>query len=326
MSAPVVLITGGTGSFGRALTEYLLSLPNGPKVRVYSRDEHKQAEMARALPSSPRLTYILGDVCDAANVRRALDGATQVVHAAALKTVPAGETNAVEFTRVNIGGTQTVALEAIAAGVRRGLFISSDKAVESINHYGKTKAVSEGIWLQVNKLAANRLTRFAVVRGGNVWGSQGSIGALWPAAAARWETPTGTEPGVTRFHMLMGPWVRFAWWAANALHGGEIIVPTLPAWGLGALASAFAEVYGVEVDWRGSRAGDKRHEKLIATHESARTKVVDGAYIVEPVADMRAVLDWEAWPYLGVFPPGIDYGSNFVKQLSHAELTVLWNS
>src|SRR3990167_8966137 len=246
-----VLITGGTGSFGRALTQYLLGLEYGPKIRVYSRDEHKQAEMARALPPSRRLTYILGDVCEAQSVRRALDGVTHVIHAAALKTVPWGETNAAEFTRVNVGGTQVVLLESIAAGIEHGLFISSDKAVEPINHYGKTKAVAEGMWLQGNKLAANRLTRCAVVRGGNVWGSRGSIGARWPDKLAHGEIPTGTEPDVTRFHMPMEAWVKFAWWATNTLHGGEIFIPRLRAWELGSLARAFSGVYGAPVEWTG---------------------------------------------------------------------------
>lgn len=308
----VVLITGGTGSFGAAFTEFLLSLPGGPRVRIYSRDEHKQEDLQRKFGQDDRLTFIIGDVRDERRIRRAMRGADAVVHAAALKTVPAGERHADEFALTNITGTVHVKNAAVEAGVKRGLFISSDKAVQAINLYGKTKAVAEDVWIQGNQLSGSR---FAVVRGGNVWGSRGSVVEVWRGLIQQHKALPVNDPDTTRFHLPMDEWVRFCWHALTEMHGGEIFTPKLRAWRLGDLAAAF-DGYSVT---HGSRNGDKQAEYLIAPMEHKRAVNIGWAYVVEPSGDLQAVWHYMPWwksPTLDV----PDYASDCVDLLSIDEL------
>lgn len=313
-----ILITGGTGSFGSAFLEYLLA-ETPYRVRIFSRGEHRQEALAERFPPGSRVTYLLGDVRDYNRMLEVCAGADWVVHAAALKTIPAGEQQAQEFVRTNVDGTQNVVRAAVAAGVRRILFISSDKAVYPINHYGKTKAVAEGMCIQANLLAGHRDCRLAVVRGGNVWGSQGSVGVRWHAQREAGKPLSVYEPDATRFHLPMDYWLAFCWRALSEMHGGEIFVPKLKAWRVGDLAEAFA-VAGVDI--HGRRNGDKLNELLIPVEESGRVVDVGWAYVVQPPHDIRAVWNYEPWT--GWSPPmGWRYGSDLAERMTLDELKAL---
>jgi len=323
----ILLLTGGTGSFGRAFAEFLITNTDS-HLRIFSRDEHKQDAMAAALPPGERLTYILGDVRDVERVKRAADGADAIVHAAALKRVPQGERHVDEFTKTNIGGTANVIEAALAAGVRRSLFISSDKAVSAFNSYGKTKAVAEALWIHANELGVLRGCRFAVARGGNVWGSRGSVVEIWRERTARGETLALTDPDATRFCLPMDEWTAFCWRALSELRGGEIFAPKLMAWRLGDLAEALGAQGGKHGDSYtviGSRFGDKRHECLISAEESVRAVDVVWSYIVEPSSELRAVWDYAPWPGLlcDWAQAGAAYSSDAAMRMSIKELSVM---
>lgn len=314
-----VCITGGTGSFGRAMTARLLSLPDGPCVRVFSRDEDKQETMARDIPPGPRLTYILGDVRDIASLTTAFDNCEYVIHAAALKRVPQGERHSGEFHKTNVSGTQNVITAAIANNVRNSVFISSDKAVNPINHYGKTKAVAEGLFIQANLLGVSRGCTFAVVRGGNVWGSRGSVMEKWKTAVECDEPIVIYGGGQTRFHLPMTSWTEFVWQAATQMHGGEIFLPKLRAWRIEDLAA----VYGArKIETFPARPGDKAHESMIGGDEGGRVKDIGWAYAIEPSPDIRSVWNYQEWA--GWTPPaGFEYSSRDAQMMTAAELLEL---
>ncbi len=321
-SRDALLLTGGTGSFGQAFAAHLLSLPDGPRVRIYSRDEDKQERMAEQLPSNDRLTYILGDVRDTARVAQAVDGCRYIVHAAALKRVPVGEQQASEFSETNVTGTQNVIRAALACNVKRTLFISSDKAVAPVNHYGKTKSTAEGMIIQGNALGVSRGCLFGVVRGGNVWGSRGSVVEKW--AAADEITVTGPldendEPS-TRFYMRMDYWTEFCFRVLTEMHGGEIFVPKLRAWALRDVASAFDKPTTVLQ----ARAGDKAHEEMIAPVEVGRTLDIGWGYVIQPSEELRAVWNYRAWAGKRLSPSFV-YTSKTAERMTVDELRRLVN-
>lgn len=308
LSAPtfpqVVTITGGTGSFGQALVARLLAEPHGPKVRVVSRDEKKHDDMARQWPAGPRLTYVLGDVRDVATLRRAFDGADAVVHAAAYKIVGQGEIHPAEFTHTNTLGTLNVMNAAIDCGVARALLISTDKACSPLNTYGNTKALAERFFVHGNSLGVTRGSRFATVRGGNIWNSRGSVMQVWRAAVAAGQRITVNGADTTRFHLTMEDWLAFAWQALLTMHGGEVFIPKAPAWRLGDLARAFTPVFDVV----GARPGDKAAEWLYSGEESYRVVDAGWAYVLEPGVEVRGV--WSYQPWWGVeVAQGVPYSS-----------------
>lgn len=308
-----VVVTGGTGSFGRAFVRYLLT-GTGASVRVFSRDEHKQADMAQEFPPGPRLTYILGDVRYREKLRRAFDGAAAVVHAAALKTVPAGERHADEFVATNVYGSQNVVTAAIEAGVRHTLLISSDKACSPLNHYGATKKTAEGLFIQGNSLGTLRGSRFACVRGGNVWGSRGSVATVWRQAAAAGQPLTVTGANATRFHMQMADWTAYCWRVIRQMHGGEIFVPKARAWRLLDLADAFGAPYVVADE----RPGDKLHESMIGVDEAARAVDAGWTYLLEPAEDFRRIWNYEPWAGASAFNRA--YTSEWAERIERDEL------
>lgn len=319
-----ICITGGTGSFGSAFSRYLFDTTNA-KLRILSRDEHKQERMAANLPPGPRVTYIIGDVRDSDRLHRAFDGASVIVHAAALKTVPTGERHVSEFKMTNIDGTENVVNAAIDCGVGRSLFISSDKACQPINEYGKCKAVGEGLFIQGNALGVSRGSRFAVVRGGNVWGSNGSVLTKWRDSRAAGLPITVAGPETTRFHLPMGYWIEFCRHAVEGMMGGEIFIPKAGAWRLGDLAEAYIGVYGGAVLTTGPRGGDKLHELLISANESPRALDAGWAFVIEPSLDLR-----EVWNYKPRTGPEVDwlhfgatYSSDTADRLTVDELRAL---
>lgn len=309
-----IAVTGGTGSFGAAFTKFLLCLPRPPRIRIYSRDEHKQEVLAREL-NDDRVTFILGDIRDGDRLRRALDGCDALVHAAALKVVGQGERHVAEFVDVNVTGTQRVMDAAIDARVASSILISSDKAVMPINLYGTTKAVAERLFIYANRIAVSRGLTFSAARGGNVWGSRGSVVEAWRTCRSSGRPLDVYGPDTTRFHLPMSDWTAFVWRALSAQHGGEVFIPKVRAWRLGDLAEAFG------VDWvnNGRRNGDKDHEMLIAPHEVQRTTSIDWAYVVEPPSDLRSV--WNYVPYCIGAPSLCDsYRSDTTDRLTVDEL------
>ena len=321
-----VVITGGTGSFGRAFTRYLLANTDA-KIRIVSRDESKQEDMQRGLTDS-RLTFILCDVRDLRKLASAVDGATVIVHAAALKRVATGERQADEFVKTNVTGTANVIDAAILTSVPRTMFVSSDKAVAPFNAYGKSKAMAESLIIQSNIRGAHRKIRFAAVRGGNVWGSRGSVIEIWRECLKTSKPIEVSDPSNTRFHLSMDEWCAFVWRAIGDMRGGEIFVPKLRAWKLDDLAHVFTrahpdnagEPYPFSI--AGVLDGDKPHETLIAPGEAYRTIDADWCYIVEP---SEAVCDvWEYVPHLGRnLQDGFEYTSSQAARITREELRSL---
>ncbi len=320
-----VLITGGTGSFGSAMTACLIGIQDGPRVRVYSRNEDNQANMMRVYPPGPRLTYILGDVRDVEHLTRAADGCTHIIHSAALKQVPMGQVNSEEFTKTNIYGTSNVIRAAIDAGVGRSIFVSSDKAVAPINHYGATKAAAEGAFINANRAGVSRDCKFAVVRGGNVWASRGSVALRWRDAKAAGKPlqvfgAYDADGNLsTRFHMEMNWWTNFVWQACQSMHGGEIFIPKIRAWHLRELSKAFDS----DAIYKAGRAGDKSHEIMWTSDEARRVIDTGEAFVVEPSPDLRDV--WNYSPWKGEAVTG-EYSSRTADKLNITELKELVKS
>jgi UDP-N-acetylglucosamine 4,6-dehydratase len=313
-----IVITGGTGSYGTALARYLLA-HTPARVRIYSRGEHRQNEMAAAFDHNPRLTFIIGDVRDARKLRQAADGCRAIVHAAALKAVGNGEANADEFAATNIDGTRNVIDAALEARVPRTLLISSDKSVQSVNLYGATKAVAEKLITQANKLGLTRGCAFAAIRGGNIWLSQGSVGVLWREAVRAGRPVVVNGPDTTRFHLCMDDWIALGEQVLRAMHGGEIFIPKAPAWRLGDLAEAFAPGAWVPA---APRPGDKPHETLIPPDEAPRTVDAGAVFVVQPHVALRDVWNYQPWDGAPV-PADWRYSSDTVARLSLDELKEL---
>jgi len=321
-----VVITGGTGSFGQAFTRFLLANTDA-KIRITSRDEAKQEQMQREFPDS-RLTFILCDVRDLRKLANAVDGATIIVHAAALKRVSTGERQADEFTKTNVDGTANVIDAALLAGVPRTMFVSSDKAVQPFNAYGKSKALAESLIVQANIRGANRRVRFAAVRGGNVWGSRGSVIEVWLEQISAKKPITISDPTVTRFHLPMEAWCAFVWRSIVEMRGGEIFIPKLRAWKLGDLVSVFIRAHANEAGEPypysviGALDGDKLHEMLIAPSEIFRTVEADWCYLIEPPGAICDV--WEYVPHEGrPLLDGFEYTSERASRMMPSDLLEL---
>ncbi|MEO8078762.1 MAG: UDP-N-acetylglucosamine 4,6-dehydratase (inverting) [Acidobacteriota bacterium] len=277
-----VLVTGGTGSFGRKFIGTLLAQHKPKKVIVFSRDELKQHEMRQHFPDGPGsvMRYFIGDVRDPERLRRAFGGVDLVVHAAALKQVPACEYNPFEAVQTNIQGAKNIVDAAIDLGVPRVVGLSTDKAVSPVNLYGATKLVAEKIFVQGNTYSAGGETRFACVRYGNVVGSRGSVVPLF-LEQAKTGTITITDERMTRFWITLEQGVRFVMNAAEQMHGGEVFVPKLPSMRLSDLAKVVAPQCAVRVV--GIRPGEKLHELLFSEDEARQTLEFDDMYIIQPM-------------------------------------------
>ena len=272
MNGSRVLITGGTGSFGQRLVQLLLERSDLKRLFVYSRDELKQSVMAQedyAVRDGERvLRFFLGDVRDSTRLRRAMEGIDTVVHAAALKQVPAGEYNPQEFVKTNIGGAQNVIDAALDSGVKRVVALSTDKAAAPINLYGATKLVSDKLFVSANNIKGPRDLRFSVVRYGNVMGSRGSVVPFFLERAASGELPI-TDPEMTRFNISLDEGVELVLWAIEHAQGREILVPKIPSFRITDLAKAIAP--RAEHRVVGIRPGEKLHEEMITSSDSHST-------------------------------------------------------
>lgn len=259
-----VLITGGSGAFGTAFAKRLLYLIDGPqRIVVYSRGEHRQAQMAQEisleLPDADwRMRYFIGDVRDRDRLRRAMEGIEVVIHAAALKRIEVGAYNPLEVMKTNILGSANVIEAATDAGVGRVVALSTDKAYQPISPYGTSKAFAESLFLAANNTRGNKGPKFAVVRYGNIWGSTGSVVPKWRQILETGGTVPVTDPECTRFYMTIDEAVALVLKTTTTMEGGEIVIPRLPAYRLGDLAEAM----GAQMEIRGLPSYEKLHESM----------------------------------------------------------------
>ncbi|MFZ5810996.1 MAG: UDP-N-acetylglucosamine 4,6-dehydratase (inverting) [Thermodesulfobacteriota bacterium] len=279
-----ILITGGTGSFGRKLTETLLREYEPRKIIIFSRDEMKQWEMQQTFPTSryPCMRYFVGDVRDLERLSLAFLGVDIVIHAAALKIVPTAEYNPFEAVRTNIMGSQNVITAAIARDVEKVLALSTDKAVSPVNLYGATKLCMEKLFIAGNSYVGWQKVRLAVVRYGNVVGSRGSVVPLF--LKKRQEgVLTITDPRMTRFWITLENSVRFVISCLEGMQGGEVFIPKLPSMNIMDLAKGLAPECRTEVI--GIRPGEKLHELLISRDEARNTLEMKDRFIIQPPVD-----------------------------------------
>jgi UDP-N-acetylglucosamine 4,6-dehydratase len=276
----VVLVTGGTGSFGRQFVKTVLATSRPRKVVVFSRDELKQYEMAQEI-NAPQMRYFIGDVRDRDRLIQAFDGVDFVVHAAALKHVPIAEYNPVECIKTNIHGAENVITAAIATGVEKVVALSTDKAANPINLYGATKLASDKLFTAANNVVGARRTRFSVVRYGNVVGSRGSVVPFFRKMIADGAKSLPiTDERMTRFWITLQQGVDFVLRSFERMHGGEIFVPRIPSSKIVDLAEAIGP--GLERKIVGIRPGEKLHEVMCPSDDSRLTLSFADHFVIKP--------------------------------------------
>jgi UDP-N-acetylglucosamine 4,6-dehydratase (inverting) len=282
LEGSAILVTGGTGSFGKAFITEVLANHNPKRVIIFSRDELKQWEVRQHFNDDPRLRWFIGDVRDLDRLRRAMHGVDYVVHAAALKQVDTGEYNPHEFVKTNVLGSQNVIEACIDAGVKKVVALSTDKASSPINLYGATKLTADKLFILGNHYAAADPTRFAVVRYGNVTGSRGSIIPKFRALHEAGESLPITDLRCTRFLITLPEAVEMVIDTFALMQGGELVVPHIPSHLVTDLAQAVAP--GAKMHDIGLRPGEKLHEEMISPEEGRRAiMIMDGKYyILEP--------------------------------------------
>lgn len=301
-----ILITGGTGSFGKAFIERLLNDINPRRVVIFSRDELKQYECRLKFDNDPRLRWFLGDIRDPHRLSRAMHGVEYVIHAAALKQVDTAEYNPWEFVKTNVIGSQNVIEACMDAGVKKVVALSTDKASSPINLYGATKLTADKLFISGNHYAARYPTRFAVVRYGNVMGSRGSVIPFFRKLAEQGESLPITDMRMTRFFITLPQAVQFVLDSFETMQGGELYVPRIPSMKITDLAQAIAP--GAAMHNMGLRPGEKLHEEMISAEEGRRAlRLGDSRYVLQP--------DLATWGYSspadGVpVPEGFHYTSD----------------
>lgn len=299
-----ILITGGTGSFGRRFVRTVLADHQPRRVVIFSRDELKQYDVQHELGEDRRVRFFIGDVRDRERLWRAFDGIDIVVHAAALKQVPAAEYNPFEATKTNILGAQNVIDAALDRDVERVVALSTDKASSPINLYGATKLVSDKLFTNGNAYAGSHRTRFAVVRYGNVVGSRGSVTPLFKRLAPTGRIPI-TDERMTRFWITLDEGVQFVIQAIGLMHGGELFVPKIPSMRVTDLAEALAP--GAQLETVGIRPGEKLHEEMISIDDGRRTVDAGDFYVLLPDAEWW---DQNHWADAPAVPAGFRYSSD----------------
>jgi UDP-N-acetylglucosamine 4,6-dehydratase len=281
LSGSSILVTGATGSFGRAFLRHALDHLDPQRIVVFSRDELKQYEVRQLFADDPRLRFFLGDVRDRDRLVRAMHDVDHVVHAAALKQVDTAEYNPSEYVATNVDGSQNVVDAAIAAGVQRVVALSTDKASSPINLYGATKLVADKLFIAGNHYAAHHPTRFSVVRYGNVMGSRGSVVPLFRRLNAEGQSLPITDKRMTRFWITLDAAVTFVVDSFDVMQGGELFVPRIPSMRIVDLIEAVAPE--APTHEMGMRPGEKLHEEMIAADDSRRTLRFADRYLVQPV-------------------------------------------
>ncbi|HEY7771670.1 MAG TPA: UDP-N-acetylglucosamine 4,6-dehydratase (inverting) [Marinagarivorans sp.] len=285
-----ILITGGTGSFGKKLTKTLLERYKPKKIIIFSRDELKQFEMQQQF-NNETMRYFIGDVRDKERITQACEGVDYVIHAAALKQVPAAEYNPTECIKTNINGAENVIRAALANRVHKVIALSTDKAACPVNLYGATKLASDKLFVAANNMAAGK-TEFAVVRYGNVVGSRGSVVPFFQQWVAdnKGDLPI-TDPEMTRFWITLQQGVDFVLTNFARMHGGEIFVPKIPSVNILELAEAVAP--GVTTTVVGIRPGEKLHETMCPQDDSHLTVEFDDHYVITPTIKMFRPVNFE---------------------------------
>jgi UDP-N-acetylglucosamine 4,6-dehydratase len=277
-----ILITGGTGSLGKKLVEIILKrYPDVKRLVIFSRDELKQFEMSQEFPESkyPCIRYFLGDIRDASRLRRAFEGIDVVIHAAALKQVPAAEYNPFEFIKTNVLGAQNIIDACFDCNVKSVVALSTDKAAAPINLYGATKLCSDKLFVAANNIKGKHDVRFSVVRYGNVMGSRGSVIPFFLKKKSEGVLPI-TDPGMTRFNISLEEGVEMVLYAVEHAIGGEIFVPKIPSYKILDVAQAVAPNAKHEIV--GIRPGEKLHEEMITSSDSFNTIDLEKYYAILP--------------------------------------------
>jgi UDP-N-acetylglucosamine 4,6-dehydratase (inverting) len=302
-----ILVTGGTGSFGQAFIKTLLNrYPDVERIVVYSRDELKQFEMAQRLGDREQLRFFLGDIRDEARLRRALEGIEVVVHAAALKQVPAAEYNPFEVIKTNVLGAQNLVEACLDSDVRRVIALSTDKAAAPINLYGATKLCSDKLITAANNIRGHRDLKLAVVRYGNVMGSRGSVIPYFLACREKGVLPI-TDPGMTRFNITIQEGVDMVLWAIEASLGGEIFVPRIPSYRIMDVVEAVAP--DCERRIVGIRPGEKLHEEMITASDSYNTVDLGQYFAILSSSGELSIDDYVAKRPGKRVAPGFSYNS-----------------
>jgi UDP-N-acetylglucosamine 4,6-dehydratase (inverting) len=309
LSGKSILITGGTGSFGQSFVRKVLAEhPDIERLVIYSRDELKQFEMAQKLSPEehPALRYFLGDIRDQDRLRRALEGIDIVVHAAALKQVPAAEYNPFEFIKTNVIGAQNLIEACLDSDVKKVVALSTDKAAAPINLYGATKLCSDKLLTAANNITGRRDLSFSLVRYGNVMGSRGSVIPFFLSRRASGVLPI-TDPEMTRFNITLDEGVDMVMWSIENAVGGETFVPKIPSYRI----LDVAEAIGPECEKPviGVRPGEKIHEEMVTSSDSFNTVDVGSYYAILPSAG-----SWTPQAYIdqhggALVPPGFAYNS-----------------
>ena len=287
LNGKTILITGGTGSFGRAFIKQVLTTSKPKKIIVFSRDEFKQHQMSLSFPKSehPNVRYFIGDVRDSERLQMAMRGVDYVVHAAALKQVEAAEYNPFECIRTNVFGAENVIRASIANKVEKVIALSTDKAANPVNLYGASKLASDKIFIAGNYLSGSSGTRFSVVRYGNVIGSRGSVVEVFRGMIESGrETLPITDPLMTRFWITLAQATQFVMSSFEMMAGGEIFVPKIPSIKVTELAEAMAP--SIPIDLIGIRPGEKLHETMITVEDNRTTSELRDRYIIESSLDL----------------------------------------
>lgn len=304
-----ILVTGGTGSFGKAFVKTVLErYPDVSRLAIYSRDELKQFEMAQGYPTSdyPQLRFFIGDVREEDRLRRAMEGIDIVVHAAALKHVPVCEYNPFEAVKTNIHGAQNVIEAAIDSNVEKVVALSTDKAAGPINLYGATKLASDKLFVAANNFKGSRKIKFSVVRYGNVLGSRGSVIPFFLEKAKTGVLPI-TDERMTRFNITLQEGVDLVLYALEHMWGGEIFVPKIPSYRITDVAEAICPTCKREII--GIRPGEKLHEEMITETDALSTLEFEHYYVILPAIPL-----WNVGEYAVTFngkpcPPEFRYSS-----------------
>jgi len=301
----VVLVTGGTGSFGKKFIETMLRDYHPRKIIVFSRDELKQHEMRISGFDHPDLRYFIGDVRDLNRLRRAMQGVDIVVHTAALKQVPACEYNPMEAIKTNVLGSSNVIEAALDTGVSKVMALSTDKAVNPINLYGATKLAAEKLFVQSNAYAGGKATRYSSVRYGNVVGSRGSVIPVFLKQKNK-EKLTITDERMTRFWITLDQGISFVIRCIEQMQGGEVFVPKIPSMKVVDIAKVIAP--DAELEAIGIRPGEKLHEVLIHEDEARLTIELEDMFVVQP---SEALWFGHAWQDIGQpLPDGFRFASD----------------
>jgi UDP-N-acetylglucosamine 4,6-dehydratase (inverting) len=281
-----ILITGGTGSFGKAFVPMTLKKYNPKKIVIYSRDEMKQWEMAQVFEKDPRVRFVIGDVRDKEHISRTLNGIDYVVHAAATKIVPTAEYNPFECVKTNIGGATNLIDACIDCGVKRVVALSTDKASNPINLYGATKLASDKLFVAGNAYAGSNNTIFSIVRYGNVMGSRGSVIPFFIKLKETGELPI-TDPNMTRFMISLNKGIELVWHAFDDMQGGEIYIKKIPSMRITDIAKAVSQDAKHKII--GIRPGEKIHEQMIGVEDAPHTYEYKDHYKILP-----AIYDWSS--------------------------------